>query len=268
MQAGPVCVAGGLYHSWCEGWYPSAPMPNSQHWSRLNTHKRGHTPPLITPCCLLQVGYIIPGVKDVRACRVGDTWHLAKNPPVQPLPGFKPVKPMVFAGACLGRGLGGGVVPVHHAIIVCLVGDTWHLAKSPPVQPLPGFKPVKPMVFAGTSLDWGLWGGGESSVHHAFIVCYVSDTWNLAKSRPVQPKENPAANTGASTHASTGVRGGKLQVQGCQCFAYSCNGTQSRLLGRVSGSKHRLSMLGQSTSIWCSAACLHPKQVHKLGHNC
>jgi translation elongation factor EF-4 len=45
----------------------------------------------------LQVGYVIPGIKDVKAARVGDTWHLAKQP-VQPLPGFKPIKPMVFAG--------------------------------------------------------------------------------------------------------------------------------------------------------------------------
>jgi GTP-binding protein LepA len=44
-----------------------------------------------------QVGYVIPGIKDVKAARVGDTWHLARQP-VAPLPGFKPVKPMVFAG--------------------------------------------------------------------------------------------------------------------------------------------------------------------------
>lgn len=44
-----------------------------------------------------QVGYVIPGIKDVQAARVGDTWHLARQP-VQPLPGFKPIKPMVFAG--------------------------------------------------------------------------------------------------------------------------------------------------------------------------
>jgi translation elongation factor EF-4 len=47
--------------------------------------------------CMLQVGYVIPGIKDVKAARVGDTWHLAKQP-VAPLPGFKPIKPMVFAG--------------------------------------------------------------------------------------------------------------------------------------------------------------------------
>jgi GTP-binding protein LepA len=44
-----------------------------------------------------QVGYVIPGIKNVKGARVGDTWHLAKTQ-VEPLPGFKPVKPMVYAG--------------------------------------------------------------------------------------------------------------------------------------------------------------------------
>lgn len=52
--------------------------------------------------CIVQVGYVIPGVRDVKACRVGDTWHLAKSP-VQALPGFKPIKPMVFAGVHRAR---------------------------------------------------------------------------------------------------------------------------------------------------------------------
>jgi GTP-binding protein LepA len=47
------------------------------------------------------VGYVIPGIKDVKAARVGDTWHLARQH-VQPLPGFKPIKPMVFAGGIMG----------------------------------------------------------------------------------------------------------------------------------------------------------------------
>lgn len=44
-----------------------------------------------------QVGYLITGMKTVREARVGDTIHLAKKP-VQPFPGFKPAKSMVFAG--------------------------------------------------------------------------------------------------------------------------------------------------------------------------
>ena len=44
-----------------------------------------------------QVGYIISGMKTVRDARVGETvCHPKKT--VKPFPGFKPVKPMVFAG--------------------------------------------------------------------------------------------------------------------------------------------------------------------------
>lgn len=44
-----------------------------------------------------QVGYIIAGMKTVREARIGDTLFHTKQP-VKPLPGFKPAKPMVFAG--------------------------------------------------------------------------------------------------------------------------------------------------------------------------
>jgi GTP-binding protein LepA len=45
-----------------------------------------------------EVGYIATGLKTVHECRVGDTFTHAKNPASDPLPGYKPVKPMVFAG--------------------------------------------------------------------------------------------------------------------------------------------------------------------------
>lgn len=44
-----------------------------------------------------QVGYIITGMKTVRDARVGDTVFEARHP-VTPFPGFKPAKPVVFAG--------------------------------------------------------------------------------------------------------------------------------------------------------------------------
>lgn len=44
-----------------------------------------------------QVGYVITGMKTLKEARVGDTiYHIKK--PVPPFPGFKPSKPMVFAG--------------------------------------------------------------------------------------------------------------------------------------------------------------------------
>ncbi|NLD71642.1 MAG: elongation factor 4, partial [Chloroflexi bacterium] len=44
------------------------------------------------------VGYIATGLKNVRECRVGDTITCAGRPAEEPLPGFQPAKPMVFAG--------------------------------------------------------------------------------------------------------------------------------------------------------------------------
>ncbi len=43
------------------------------------------------------VGYIIAGIKTVRDVRVGDTVTLATKPALEPLPGFKEVKPVVFS---------------------------------------------------------------------------------------------------------------------------------------------------------------------------
>jgi len=45
-----------------------------------------------------EVGFIAAGVKDVAEARVGDTVTHLDRPCASPLPGFKQVKPMVFAG--------------------------------------------------------------------------------------------------------------------------------------------------------------------------
>jgi GTP-binding protein LepA len=45
-----------------------------------------------------QVGYVATGLKTIREVRVGDTLTLAAATGVGPLPGYLPVKPMVFAG--------------------------------------------------------------------------------------------------------------------------------------------------------------------------
>jgi GTP-binding protein LepA len=45
-----------------------------------------------------EVGFIIAGIKELAAAKVGDTVTLAGRPAVAPLPGFKEVKPQVFAG--------------------------------------------------------------------------------------------------------------------------------------------------------------------------
>ena len=45
-----------------------------------------------------EVGFIISGIKELDAAKVGDTVTLADNPAAEPLPGFKEIKSQVFAG--------------------------------------------------------------------------------------------------------------------------------------------------------------------------
>jgi GTP-binding protein LepA len=45
-----------------------------------------------------EVGYVVTGLKDVSELRVGDTITAERRPAAEPLPGYKDVKPMVFAG--------------------------------------------------------------------------------------------------------------------------------------------------------------------------
>ena len=45
-----------------------------------------------------EVGYIATGLKTVHDCRVGDTITLTSAPALEPLPGYRYPKPMVFAG--------------------------------------------------------------------------------------------------------------------------------------------------------------------------
>ncbi|HYM16515.1 MAG TPA: translation elongation factor 4 [Dehalococcoidia bacterium] len=45
-----------------------------------------------------EVGYVATGLKNVKECRVGDTFTDDGKPAAEPLPGYRPAKPMVFAG--------------------------------------------------------------------------------------------------------------------------------------------------------------------------
>jgi GTP-binding protein LepA len=45
-----------------------------------------------------EVGYVVTGLKDVSRLRVGDTLTAEERPASKPLPGYKDVKPTVFAG--------------------------------------------------------------------------------------------------------------------------------------------------------------------------
>ena len=62
----------------------------------------GHLMPIgMAPCDVLRagdVGYFTASIKTVADTRVGDTVTTAKNPATEPLPGYRPVQPMVFSG--------------------------------------------------------------------------------------------------------------------------------------------------------------------------
>jgi len=45
-----------------------------------------------------EVGFIVSGIKELQAAKVGDTVTLSDRPAAAPLPGFKVIKPQVFAG--------------------------------------------------------------------------------------------------------------------------------------------------------------------------
>lgn len=45
-----------------------------------------------------EIGYIIAGIKEIQEAKVGDTITNAQDPTDKPLPGYKEVKPMVYAG--------------------------------------------------------------------------------------------------------------------------------------------------------------------------
>jgi GTP-binding protein LepA len=69
--------------------------------TRFEAEELGFFSPTMTPVDTLsagEVGYVITGLKDVSRLRVGDTLTTVKRRATEALPGYKDVKPMVFAG--------------------------------------------------------------------------------------------------------------------------------------------------------------------------
>jgi GTP-binding protein LepA len=69
--------------------------------TRFDAEELGFFSPAMTPVDRLsagEVGYVVTGLKDVSRLRVGDTLTSVGRPAETPLPGYKDVKPMVFAG--------------------------------------------------------------------------------------------------------------------------------------------------------------------------
>ena len=69
--------------------------------TRFEAEELGFFSPNRTPTPTLEageVGYVVTGLKDVSRLRVGDTLTSARDGAGDPLPGYKDVKPTVFAG--------------------------------------------------------------------------------------------------------------------------------------------------------------------------
>ncbi|HQR44765.1 MAG TPA: translation elongation factor 4 [Thermoanaerobaculia bacterium] len=54
-------------------------------------------PEVVPELSVGEVGYVIAGIKDLHATKIGDTMTEADRPAAEALPGFQDVKPMVFA---------------------------------------------------------------------------------------------------------------------------------------------------------------------------
>ncbi|MDX6486565.1 MAG: GTP-binding protein LepA, partial [Gaiellaceae bacterium] len=69
--------------------------------TRFDAEELGYFSPSMTPVEQLtagEVGYVVTGLKDVSSLRVGDTLTSVARRAKEPVPGYKEVKPMVFAG--------------------------------------------------------------------------------------------------------------------------------------------------------------------------
>ena len=69
--------------------------------TRFEAEELGFFSPVRSPTVTLEageVGYVVTGLKDVSRLRVGDTLTRARHGAAEPLPGYKDVKPTVFAG--------------------------------------------------------------------------------------------------------------------------------------------------------------------------
>src|SRR6184192_286293 len=80
---------------------PREPLRAMAQGTRFEAEEVGFFSPTMRAAEALgagEVGYVITGLKDVSRLRVGDTLTSERNPAAEPLPGYKDVKPMVFAG--------------------------------------------------------------------------------------------------------------------------------------------------------------------------
>jgi len=80
---------------------PREPLRAMAQGTRFEAEELGYFSPTRVESKTLEageVGYVITGLKDVSKLRVGDTLTSETRPASEALPGYKDVKPMVFAG--------------------------------------------------------------------------------------------------------------------------------------------------------------------------
>jgi GTP-binding protein LepA len=80
---------------------PREPLRAMAQGTRFEAEEVGFFSPTMVAADALsagEVGYVITGLKDVSKLRVGDTLTSERRPAAEPVPGYKDVKPMVFAG--------------------------------------------------------------------------------------------------------------------------------------------------------------------------
>ncbi len=78
-----------------------APLRTMATATEFDAEELGYLSPSRVPVQTLaagEVGYLVTGLKDVSRLRVGDTVTARRGGAAEPLPGYKNVKPMVFAG--------------------------------------------------------------------------------------------------------------------------------------------------------------------------
>ncbi|MBI5878652.1 MAG: elongation factor 4 [Chloroflexi bacterium] len=81
--------------------HAGVPLLSMAHSNRFEALEVGMFKPKMLPAEALQageVGYVATGLKDVKELAVGDTLTTVEGAAAEALPGYRPVKPMVYAG--------------------------------------------------------------------------------------------------------------------------------------------------------------------------
>src|SRR5262249_36044148 len=82
------------------GFAPREPLRTMATGTEFEAEELGYLSPARVPMKALtagEVGYLVTGLKDVSTLRVGDTVTSRRRAATEPPPGYKDVKPMVFA---------------------------------------------------------------------------------------------------------------------------------------------------------------------------